>query len=56
MRDMKKELKGIKEGNEDRFIRVQADLTKPETIKEAVKTSGANKAFVYVIFESQDHM
>ncbi|KAI0586437.1 NAD(P)-binding protein [Pyrenophora tritici-repentis] len=46
MRDMKKELKGIKEGNEDRFIRVQADLTKPETIKEAVKTSGANKAFV----------
>jgi len=57
MRDTKKELKGInEEGNEDRFIRVQADLTKPETIKEAVKTSGAKKAFVYIVFESKDHM
>ncbi|CAA9959756.1 hypothetical protein CFE70_003197 [Pyrenophora teres f. teres 0-1] len=57
MRDTTKELKGIKEeGNEDRFIRVQADLTKPETIKKAVKTSGAKKAFVYIVFESKDHM
>ncbi|RMZ71228.1 hypothetical protein GMOD_00005752 [Pyrenophora seminiperda CCB06] len=57
MRDTKKELKGIKEeGNEDRFIRVQADLNKPETIKEAVKTSGAKSAFVYIAHDSKDHM
>jgi uncharacterized protein YbjT (DUF2867 family) len=57
MRDPKKELKGIQEkGNEETYIRVQADLSKPETLKQAVEKSGAKTAFVYCVFESQDSM
>lgn len=57
MRDTKKPLKGIQEeGNSDSFVRVQADLAKPETIKTAVKTSGAKTAFVYVVHEVEDGM
>jgi uncharacterized protein YbjT (DUF2867 family) len=57
MRDPKKELKGIEEkGNEESYIRLQADLSKPETLKQAVQTSGAKTAFVYCVFESKDNM
>jgi uncharacterized protein YbjT (DUF2867 family) len=57
MRDTKKELKDIEEkGNGDSYVRVQADLAKPETIKRAVETSGAKTAFVYVVHETQDGM
>lgn len=36
--------------------RLEADLTKPETIKAAVRQSGAKSAFIYVIFGTSDHM
>jgi len=50
MRDTQKELKDIDEqGNEGKYIRVQADLAKPETIKQAVETSGAKTAFAYCV-------
>ena len=55
MRDTKKELKGI-EGDGNNYVRVQADLAKPETIKHAVETSGAKTAFVYVVHEIKDGM
>jgi nucleoside-diphosphate-sugar epimerase len=35
---------------------VEADLTKPETIKAAVRQSGAKSAFIYAIFGTSDHM
>ncbi|CAG5181346.1 uncharacterized protein ALTATR162_LOCUS9716 [Alternaria atra] len=55
MRNTKKELKGIQEDGNS-YVRIQADLAKPETIKQAVKTSGAKTAFVYVIYETKDAM
>ncbi|KAG9191117.1 hypothetical protein G6011_09205 [Alternaria panax] len=55
MRDTKKELKGIKQDGND-YVRIQADLAKPDTIKQAVETSGAKTAFVYVVHEVQDGM
>jgi NAD(P)-dependent dehydrogenase (short-subunit alcohol dehydrogenase family) len=36
--------------------KVQADLTKPETIRAAVRQSGAKSAFIYAIFGTPDHM
>lgn len=57
MRDTNKQLKGIQEeGNNGSYVRVQADLANPETIKNAVRTSGAKTAFVYVVREAQDSM
>lgn len=57
MRDTKKPLKGIQEeGNSDSYVRIQADLAKPETLKTAVSTSGAKTAFVYIVHEIQDGM
>lgn len=58
MRDTNKSINGLsdpelKSGN---YTRVQADLSKPETLKQAVKESGATSAFVYTIFESADNM
>lgn len=38
------------------FERVQADLTKPETIEAAVRTAGAKRAFIYLVHGSADHM
>ena len=35
---------------------MQADLLKPETIAEAVKTSGAKRAFIYLAHGAQDNM
>ncbi|GLI76365.1 hypothetical protein PoHVEF18_004637 [Penicillium ochrochloron] len=36
--------------------RVEADLTKPETIRAAVRQSGAKSAFIYAILGTSDHM
>ncbi|KAL1797796.1 hypothetical protein ACET3X_004402 [Alternaria dauci] len=55
MRDTKKALKAIEEEGNN-YVRVEADLAKPETIKHAVETSGAKTAFVYVVHEVQDGM
>jgi uncharacterized protein YbjT (DUF2867 family) len=55
MRDTSKTIPGIAEGAEG-FTRVSADLSKPETLEDAVKKAGASSAFVYTMFESPDRM
>jgi uncharacterized protein YbjT (DUF2867 family) len=54
MRDPNKIIEGLSENVG--FSRLQADLLQPESIKNAVKQSGADAAFVYTIWESDDHM
>ncbi|EOA87223.1 hypothetical protein ACJQWK_10265 [Exserohilum turcicum] len=57
MRDTSKEANGIQEGGkEDGYVRVQADLSQPDTIKHAVEISKAEAAFVYTVHGMQDHM
>jgi uncharacterized protein YbjT (DUF2867 family) len=58
LRDTQKPIPGLttdqeKSGN---FERVQADLTKPETIEAAVRTTSAKHAFIYLANGSSDHM
>ncbi|CAG8885938.1 unnamed protein product [Penicillium egyptiacum] len=58
MRDPQKPIKGLspdqeKEGD---FERVEADLTKPETIGPAVRKTGAKHAFIYLAHGTTDHM
>lgn len=58
MRDTQKSIPGLstekeKAGN---FERVQADLTKPDTVREAVSTTGAKHAFVYLAWQVPDAM
>jgi len=38
------------------YRRVQADLTKPETIEAAVRATDAKRAFIYLALGSPDHM
>jgi uncharacterized protein YbjT (DUF2867 family) len=38
------------------FERVQADLTKPDTVRDAVNTTGAKYAFIYLAHGAPDHM
>ncbi|KAJ5111457.1 hypothetical protein N7532_001992 [Penicillium argentinense] len=38
------------------FERVQADLTNPETVHAAVRTTGAKRAFIYLVHGTTDHM
>ncbi|KAJ6127808.1 hypothetical protein N7471_009025 [Penicillium samsonianum] len=58
MRDPQKPIKGLSydQEKEGGFERVQADLTKPETIGHAVRTTGAKHAFIYLAFGTTDHM
>lgn len=58
MRDPDKTIKGLSDSDLEskRYSKVQADLTRPDTLKEAVKQSGATSAFVYTVFESKDSM
>jgi NAD(P)-dependent dehydrogenase (short-subunit alcohol dehydrogenase family) len=58
MRDTNKAIPGLSKEKEQSgsFTRVQADLLKPETVAEAVKTSGAKRAFVYLAHAAPDHM
>ena len=58
MRDPQKSIPGLSAERERQggFERVQADLTKPDTVATAVKTSGAKRAFIYVAHGSPDHM
>jgi uncharacterized protein YbjT (DUF2867 family) len=58
MRDTSKAIPGLtpeaeKAGN---YTRVYADLSKPDTVAAAVKTSGATRAFIYVAQGTPDHM
>jgi uncharacterized protein YbjT (DUF2867 family) len=58
MRDTKKSIPGLSEADEKRGAnqRVTADVTKPDTIAEAVKSSGATRAFLYLAWGTPDHM
>jgi nucleoside-diphosphate-sugar epimerase len=40
----------------DGYERVHADLSQPDTIRSAVLQSGAKHAFIYMVFDSSDHM
>jgi uncharacterized protein YbjT (DUF2867 family) len=58
MRDMTKSIRGLdaekeKQGN---FERIYADLTKPDTVRDAVTKTGATYAFMYVAQGTPDHM
>jgi uncharacterized protein YbjT (DUF2867 family) len=55
MRNVDKHIPGL-DNTESGYTRVHADLSKPDTLSDAVKQSGATTAFLYVLFESADHM
>ncbi|CAG8397754.1 unnamed protein product [Penicillium salamii] len=58
MRDTQKQIPGLSPENEQKggFKRLQADLTSPESVAAAVKSSGAKRAFTYLAFGTPDHM
>jgi len=58
MRDTGKSIPGLSAEQEKQggFERVQADLTKPDTVRDAVHKSGAKYAFIYLAHGSSDHM
>lgn len=58
MRDTQKQIPGLRTTQEQEggFERIQADLTKPDSVAAAVKASGAKRAFTYVAFGTSDHM
>ena len=58
MRDTKKPIPGLDAEKEKQggFERVHADLTKPETVRDAVNTTGAKHAFIYLAHGTPDNM
>jgi uncharacterized protein YbjT (DUF2867 family) len=58
MRNMDKPIPGLDAAKEKQgsFERVYADLTKPDTVRHAVNTTGAKYAFIYCAHGSPDHM
>ncbi|KAL8867668.1 MAG: hypothetical protein Q9174_005513, partial [Haloplaca sp. 1 TL-2023] len=58
MRDTSKSIPGLSASDEKagNFSRVQADLTKPDTVSEAVRQYQATHAFIYLVFGSSDSM
>lgn len=58
MRDTSKSIPGLDSGKEASggYERVQADLTKPDTVGAAVTKTGAKSAFIYLAHGSPDHM
>ncbi|KAF2724204.1 NAD(P)-binding protein [Polychaeton citri CBS 116435] len=58
MRDTSKAIPGLGKDLEAAgdFHRVRADLQDTETVSQAVKTSGAKRAFVYLVHGAPDHM
>ena len=58
MRDTSKSIPELsaEQEKEGTFERVQADLTKPDTVRDAVTKTGAKHAFIYVTFGAPDHM
>lgn len=51
MRDTNKAISGItsEQERDGNFVRVKADLTDPETVKQVVQSSGAKAAYVYIV-------
>lgn len=58
MRDTNKTIPGLAEDVEKngRVHRIQADLLDPESVTHAVKTSGAKRAFLYLVHGAPDHL
>ncbi|KAJ6186527.1 hypothetical protein N7519_007828 [Penicillium mononematosum] len=58
MRDTTKPIQGLSPSQEatDGYERVYADLSLPDTIRSAVLQTGAKHAFIYMVFDSSDHM
>lgn len=58
LRDTSKPIGGLTPDEErnGNYSRVQADLTKPESVASAVKSSGATRAFIYLVFGTSDFM
>lgn len=58
MRDVKKPIPGLDSTSEasGHFTRVTADLSDPKSVEDAVKTSTAKRAFVYLAFGTPDNM
>ena len=58
MRDTKKSIPGLNAEKEKQghFERVYADLTKPDTVRDAVKITRAKHAFIYCAHGTPDHM
>ncbi|KAK8079427.1 hypothetical protein PG997_007245, partial [Apiospora hydei] len=58
MRTTSKSIPGLSKEQEAKgpFHRVQADLQDPATVTEAVKKSGAKRAFIYLVHGAQDHL
>ncbi|KAK3367996.1 hypothetical protein B0H63DRAFT_490125 [Podospora didyma] len=58
MRDTTKTIPSISPEEEKKggYERVQADLSQPETLHKAVKSTGATRAFIYLIHSSTDGM
>ncbi len=58
MRDVEKALAGLDKEKEKElgFERVHADLTKADTVKDAVTKTGAQRAFIYLAHATKDHM
>lgn len=58
MRDTSKSIPGLTKESEAAgdYHRIQADLEKPETVSQAIKTSGAKRAFIYLVHHASDHL
>ena len=58
MRNIEKSIPGLDAAAEKQgsFERVQADLTQPDTVRDAVTKTGAKYAFIYLAHGSPDHM
>lgn len=58
MRDTNKPIPGLDEAKEKdgSFERVQADLHKPDTVRDAVTSTQATRAFIYIAHRSPDNM
>lgn len=59
MRDTKKSIPGLDEAKmakEGGFEKVQADLLKPDTVHDAVSSTQATRAFIYIAHRSPDNM
>lgn len=58
MRNIAKPIPGLSREQEMQggFERVQADLTQPQSVQSAVRTTGATAAFMYLAWAADDHM
>ena len=58
MRNTSKSIPGLSQSSEkeSRFQRVYADLEKPSTVSQAIHTSGAKRAFIYLVHHAADHL